>query len=60
MKNLKDYLKKNGITQVGFARRLGIDRQTLHAYLKGNRKMPLSIKKLTTLITQGEVTFDEK
>jgi transcriptional regulator with XRE-family HTH domain len=47
---LKDYLKKRGVTQASVARHLGIQRQTFNYYLKQNNLPARYLKPLANFL----------
>ena len=53
---LKNYLLKNEISQVEFAKRLGLSRSTFHRYMTGTRTMPLTVAVKIEKLTKGKVT----
>ena len=48
---LRKYLKENKILQKDLADKLGVSHITLHRYMTGKRKVPMSIKNLIQYIT---------
>ena len=57
--NLKDYLYKNKITQVDFAKKLGISLPMLWAILSGSRNPSYEILKKIHMLTKKTVAIDE-
>ncbi len=53
---LKEYLRKNEISQVDFAKKLKLSKSTFHRYMTGTRKMPLEVAVKIEKLTKGKVT----
>jgi DNA-binding transcriptional regulator YdaS (Cro superfamily) len=57
--HLDEYLFKNKITKVNFAKMLGMSYTGFHKLVKGNMDMSISIGKRIEILTKGQVTFDD-
>lgn len=57
---LKNYLKKNKITQKSFAEMIGLHEISFRRYLGKQRNPSLSMRKLIRNITEGEVDLNGK
>lgn len=53
---LKNYLLKEKIPQVDFAKKLNLSKSTFHRYMTGTRKMPLYVAVKIERLTKGKVT----
>jgi DNA-binding transcriptional regulator YdaS (Cro superfamily) len=56
---LKDYLTKNRLKKIHFAKKLGISRVTLDYYMAKPDKATLTAKLAIEYITTGEVSRDD-
>ena len=57
--DLKAYLNKKGMTQLAFAKSIGISPAELNRFIKGKRTPTLKLAKKIERITQGQVTTDD-
>ena len=53
MEKLKEHMKKRGLTQVEFARRLGISQPSLARYISGKQRPSLEVAAKIEMETSG-------
>lgn len=56
---LKEYLKKYGITKTGFARRMGVTYDTVINIINGKAYPSAKTAQKIVELTNGEVTFED-